>query len=753
MNGPEPFGNYILLERVAIGGMAEIFRARDSNDSTQQDICIKRILPHYSEDDAFINMFIDEASIAAKLQHANIVQIYDFDTVEGCYYIAMELIDGKDLKQTLEHCQTQHTELSVEHVMVVVSALCKALGYAHSKEVAGEPLNIVHRDVSPHNVLIGFNGDVKLTDFGIAKAASRLTTTRAGTVKGKCAYMSPEQARGKTLDGRSDIFSIGILMYEMLTNRRLFTGDSDFDILTKVLKENIHPPTAHRSGIDAEAERICLKALERDRDRRYATCEEMDKDVSAWVAKHVQGDAGVGSFMARLFGRETGGLRPASSAPIPGDVAAIADMKTAMFNREEMQAPGDTPSPTHDSGDAHKPSPMTAPFEQQPRMIVPAPGGGGGLYDEKTAIRDSPFAGPSDPGDQALVKTQAIDTEALKRMGPPPEAQAPPVQPPRIEAEPGPPPPRKKRGMGLIIGVAGMLLLFLFLFVVAGAAAVLLYKKPELLGSGPTIASTDADAGTAQAKNADLRVTSKPTGAKVYLDGEFQGVTPLTVEKLQIGKVVQLKLELENHKVIEDTVTVEEEMNPLNAVFQPDDGTTPPAEADAGEAVADAGEPAKEEDAGAPAEEPDAGDKGTPTKDEPVAVAVVVPDAGAAEEPDAGDDKAVVAAVDKKEDKKVLTPEEREELRKKREEAKKRREEAARRKAEAKGTGTVTINAIPYAEVTLDGKKIGRTPVTRKVSAGVNHTVVLKNAEKKARFRTRFKVEKDKRKTVFHRFK
>ena len=727
MNDPEPFGNYILLERVAIGGMAEIFRARDTNDGSQQDICIKRILPHYSEDDAFINMFIDEASIAAKLQHTNIVQIYDFDTVEGCYYIAMELIDGKDLKQTLEFCQTQHTEMGVEHVMIVVSALCKALGYAHTKEVAGEPLNIVHRDVSPHNVLIGFNGDVKLTDFGIAKAASRLTTTRAGTVKGKCAYMSPEQARGKTLDGRSDIFSIGILMYEMLTNRRLFTGDSDFDILTKVLKENIQAPSSHRSNIDPEAERICLKALERDRDRRYSSCEEMDVDVSAWVSSRVTGDSGLGMFMGRLFGREVGELRAATSAPVPEDVAAIADMKTAMFNREEMQAPTpDTPPPVHESHDAHAP---TGPFEHEPRLIVPAPGGGGVLFDEKTAIRETPFGGGARQ-DQSLVKTQAIDTEALKRMGPPPAAvsnQGPrPAQ--QTKAGPAQKPPAKKRGVGLLLGVTAVLFLLLGLFVVVGVAAIVVVKKPGLISSDPTIAATDTPE-TPAAKEASLRVTSAPAGAKVYLDGEFQGITPLTVEKLQVGKVVQLKLELENHTTIEDNVTVAEDMNPLNAVFQPAD--TEGAQADAGEATPDA----------EAAEEPVA-DKEEPVadKEEPVADK---------EEPD----KDVPDVVAQKEDKRELTPEEREDIRKRREEAKKKRDEERKKKAAAAGTGTVTINAIPFAEVTLDGKKLGRTPVTTKVSSGVNHTVVLKNADKKASFRKRFKVEKDSRKTVFHRFK
>jgi serine/threonine protein kinase len=759
MTSPESFGNYILLERVAIGGMAEIFRAVDTRDSEKRDICIKRILPHYSEDDAFINMFIDEASIAAKLQHINIVQIYDFDTVEGCYYIAMELIDGKDLKQTLEVCAEQRVELSTEIVMVIVGSLCRALGYAHTKEVDGKPLHIVHRDVSPHNVLLGFNDEVRLTDFGIAKAASRLTTTRAGTVKGKCAYMSPEQARGKSLDGRSDIFSIGILMHEMLSNRRLFTGDSDFDILTKVLKEDIVPPGAFRSGLDPEVERICMKALERDRDRRYGSCSEMDDDVTAWIRQQIGTDdkANLGSFMGRLFGREDGDLPTASTPPLPDDIGAIAEMKTAMFDRDAL--PVDELEETQNKrvvGTAAEPATsrlVTAPQAIQdtapkPRMVIPAAPGAEGLPNEQTALRESPFIG--DTGDQAEIPTQAIDLATLTQGGETNPDVAPVMTPPVEQVGP----PRRSSSIGWVIG-GGFFLLALLIFVTAvGLTGVYLYRSGAFT-SGPTADATP-DAQLRAVSAASVRVTSTPSGAKVSLDGEFRGITPTTIEGLEIGSEVMISLELEGYESFEDTVAIEEEMEPLEVVFTKLD-FEPDANADAGTPAVDerdanaaaAPDVATSPDVATPPDvgtTPDAG--GAQPDSSPTSVPVATKDAGDA----VPDVAAVIKDVPPKVDPPALTPEERDALRKKRVEARKRREQQRKDKEKQQGFGTVTINAIPFAQVTLDGKRIGRTPVTRKVSAGRSHSVVLKNAGKK-RFRTRFKVGKGEKKTVFHRFK
>jgi len=285
---PQKFGKYVLLRRIATGGMAEIFQAKTAGaEGFEKDIVIKRILPHFSEDEAFVKMFIDEASLTAKLQHSNIVQIFDFDLADGAYYIAMEYIEGEDLSTVLKDGHTAGRPLSVAQCVWVTMELAKGLHYAHVKEHKGKPLNIIHRDISPHNAMIAYNGEVKLMDFGIAKAAERSTKTQAGTVKGKVAYMSPEQARGKNLDPRSDLFALATVLWEMLTFKRLFLRDSDFETLTAVLKEPVAPPSRYRQGIDQELDDIILTALEKDREQRQKSVEEFNRELTRWYYKNV----------------------------------------------------------------------------------------------------------------------------------------------------------------------------------------------------------------------------------------------------------------------------------------------------------------------------------------------------------------------------------------------------------------------------------------------------------------------------------
>jgi len=269
MKFPQKFGSYILLRKIAMGGMAEIFRGKTVGaEGFEKDLVIKRILPHYTEDEDFVKMFIDEASIAAKLQHSNIVQIFDFNVVDGCYYIAMEYVEGNDLKNLIDASNKQEKPLTPAQCVWIVMEISKGLHHAHIKSYKGKPLNIVHRDISPQNAMISFNGEIKLMDFGIAKAASRSTKTVAGTVKGKCAYMSPEQARGKPLDGRSDLFGLAVVLWEMLTHKRLFLGNSDFVTLSNVLKQDAPAPSSINPDVPKELDEIVLKALAKDREER-----------------------------------------------------------------------------------------------------------------------------------------------------------------------------------------------------------------------------------------------------------------------------------------------------------------------------------------------------------------------------------------------------------------------------------------------------------------------------------------------------
>lgn len=290
MKQPEPFGKFLLYGQVAVGGMAEIYKARYADASMPQvDIALKRILPSYTEDEGFVTMFKDEGNIALRLKHPNIVNIYEVGEVNNDWYIAMEYIYGSDLRVLGDACEKYKKRFTNTQIARIICETAKALDYAHAcTDANGTPLNIVHRDCTPHNIMVGHDNTIKLMDFGIAKAASRATKTRVGTVKGKSSYMSPEQARGKQLDGRSDMFTLGTVAWEMLTGYRLFKASSDFEILSKVLKQQIIHPSDLDSKVPRDLGDIVMKTLERDRDMRYPTCGGLADALEQWIA--VNGD-------------------------------------------------------------------------------------------------------------------------------------------------------------------------------------------------------------------------------------------------------------------------------------------------------------------------------------------------------------------------------------------------------------------------------------------------------------------------------
>jgi serine/threonine protein kinase len=285
LNKPTPFGKYYLLERINVGGMAEVFKAKVMGvEGFERIVALKRILPHIAEDEEFITMFIDEAKIAVQLQHANIAQIFDLGKVDDAYFIALEYVQGRDLRGIFDDLHKKRQLMPMPQTCYVIMQVCEGLDYAHNKRDAqGRALNLVHRDVSPQNVLIGFEGEVKLIDFGIAKAAGKASKTQAGILKGKFGYMSPEQVRGLAIDRRSDIFALGIILYEMLTGERLFVGESDFSTLEKVRNVEIVPPSSFNSQIPEQLERIVLKALAKDVEDRYQNALDLHDDLQAFL--------------------------------------------------------------------------------------------------------------------------------------------------------------------------------------------------------------------------------------------------------------------------------------------------------------------------------------------------------------------------------------------------------------------------------------------------------------------------------------
>ncbi len=242
-------------------------------------LTIKRILPHLSNDGDFITMFINEAKIAAQLTHENIVQIFDFGKFEESYYLAMEYVWGKSL-QAIQAREENERALPLNLALYAISRASMGLDYAHRKKGIGdETLEIIHRDISPPNILVSYEGEVKLVDFGIAKAAVQSSETKSGVLKGKIPYMSPEQVMGGVVDRRSDIFSLGVVLYELLTRKRLFQGASEFEIIEKVKSCQVMPPSHHVPTIPSQVDDIVLKALEREPDKRYQRAEELYDDL------------------------------------------------------------------------------------------------------------------------------------------------------------------------------------------------------------------------------------------------------------------------------------------------------------------------------------------------------------------------------------------------------------------------------------------------------------------------------------------
>lgn len=278
---PKQLGNkYLLLDRIGTGGMAEVYRCRMSGTmGFEKLMVVKKLLPQFASDQELVSQFIAEARLAALLHHENIAYVYDFGEIDGSYFIAMEYLLGKDLRSVMRKAGEMHCPIGVERALTIAMRICEGMEYAHTlHDLHQRPLNIIHRDLSPHNVFITSEGKVKIIDFGIAKAELFDNRTKAGMVKGKISYMSPEQLTAEKIDRRSDIFSIGILLYEMLCGRRMYTGDTAA-LIRKCMQAEYERLEGVMPGLHPAIYRILDRALARDRDERYDSCAGMHADL------------------------------------------------------------------------------------------------------------------------------------------------------------------------------------------------------------------------------------------------------------------------------------------------------------------------------------------------------------------------------------------------------------------------------------------------------------------------------------------
>ncbi|MGK4002938.1 serine/threonine-protein kinase [Sorangium sp. So ce1036] len=320
---------YRVIKRLASGGMAEVFVAESAGiEGFKKQVAIKRVLPQLSKKEQFIAMFLDEARLSAHLSHSNVVSVFDIGVGDGTYFIVMEYVDGADLRALLEHQKKLGRPMNVEVASFIAAKMCQGLAYAHELCTAdGKPLQIVHRDITPANVLITRYGEVKIVDFGLAKASSQLAESDAGIIKGKFGYLAPETVLEQGVDQRVDIFALGIILWEMLAGRRLFLGDSDY-ITVRLVRDAVIPSLQQINGeVPRELEQIIRRALARDPAARYRTARELGRDLTRFLYRHGRP---VSEYdVAALVERAKGG--PARAVDGTQKIAELIDMMLLEF--------------------------------------------------------------------------------------------------------------------------------------------------------------------------------------------------------------------------------------------------------------------------------------------------------------------------------------------------------------------------------------------------------------------------------------
>jgi serine/threonine-protein kinase len=459
---------YRVIEKLASGGMAEVFRAESAGlEGFKKQVAIKRVLPHLSEKKKFISMFLDEARLSAHLSHSNCVQVFDIGVGDNAYFIVMEYVDGADLKAVLETLKKQGRELPVEEAVFICIKICEGLCYAHElTDHEGRPFAVVHRDVSPPNVLMTKHGEIKIVDFGLAKASSQLEKSEPGIIKGKFSYLSPEAALGKDVDHRTDIFALGIILWEMLSGRRLFLGDTDFATVKLVQQAAIPPLTKINAQVTPDLERIVGKALARDPAQRYQSARDLAVALNDFLYRYGKS---VGSFKIATLVQST--IRDKQkSRPLQHSIIGTM-IEEALFEFTSLQeadvvaqGAGGTPSASSNVGAV----PLTLDkfqevrdWSQEIRINQPGLGGKGGTPGGSLPA-ELPQAGNLAALEDADEEPLPSLPDDMAHLGIP-TPQPPPI-PTSLDSEAPPPAPAK----GSSSAVAFVVVLVL-LVVTAGA--------------------------------------------------------------------------------------------------------------------------------------------------------------------------------------------------------------------------------------------------------------------------------------------
>ena len=364
-----PFGKYYLLGLIARGGMAEVYRARSPSDPRRL-LAVKVMRPQLAREQRFVEMFNREGKLAMMLRNRCIVETHEVGQHEGRHYIAMEYIGGRDLTQVLRRCQETQQRIAVPYAVYIAARIAEGLHFAHTLvDAAGRPLNIVNRDVSPSNVRLSYDGDVKLLDFGIAQALMKFTS-EIGILKGKFSYMSPEQIRGMPLDARTDVFSAGIILHEMLTTEKLFRGDTEFALMEKVRKAEVLPPSHFNRRVTPELDAISLKALARDVADRYQTAAQLAADLDALIAARYRFDPKeLRQFVRSMFRKEYAKELEETQLSLetePAEPSPRAAASSQIAAPSHPTSPGGTPTEAIPRGTTARGEAPTEPEPPQP---------------------------------------------------------------------------------------------------------------------------------------------------------------------------------------------------------------------------------------------------------------------------------------------------------------------------------------------------------------------------------------------------
>ncbi len=567
----EIYGNYQLIKRIATGGMAQIYLARQRGpEGFEKLLVVKRILPHLAENDEFVRMFLDEARIAARLNHPNIVQIFNLGAQDDSFFIAMEYIHGEDVRRVWKRAEALGMALPIPLVCRVIMEACAGLDYAHKKtDPQGKPLDIVHRDISPQNILVTFQGGVKVVDFGIAKAADQATVTRSGVLKGKYSYMSPEQASGRRIDCRSDIFALGIVLWELLTGRRLFKRENEIQTLNAVTECKVLPPSKVNPRVPADLDAVVLKALARDANDRYQEAAELQMALEDWLLTRQlpSSSAHLATFMQELYTERLAleaqegqvlveELDPSRSKDDEGKPKSRTPSRAS-----RSRSPDETRSDPDSTRQERERAAWLEPPEVETRLLPKA-------HEPHTAAAPRPTARRVRSAQVVAAGVVLAAAAAVAFFVGRPMLAAKDGGVLRIESEPpgaavtfngapldGVTPlslPKSPAGTySLVLSKEGFADLRTAVQVPAGGEQALAAFTLSALAAPPTRPSPIEAAAPSTVQ---VSVRSEPAGAAVFVDGVEQAKTPATLS-FEAGRPATLRLEQAGYKSLVRTVT------------------------------------------------------------------------------------------------------------------------------------------------------------------------------------------------------